>query len=66
VNTEDIREGAIYRTMEAYWTVKQIADGRVRIERDRDLRIADLLLGHFAQIAEMEVRVKEPTDVVVG
>lgn len=54
IKPEAIEVGGVYRTMEAFWTVEDIVDGRVDLRRD-DGKLARLALEHFAQIVERRV-----------
>ena len=56
MNTEDIREGGVYRIMGGNWTVDRIENGKVRfVAVGAEASVGTLALDHFAKIAEGEV-----------
>ena len=54
IDPESIEVDGVYRTMEAFWTVTEIVDGKVNLRRD-DGKLALFVLEHFAQIVERRV-----------
>lgn len=54
IQPESIEKDGVYRTMEAFWTVEEIVDGKVNLKRD-DGKLACFGLEHFAQIVERRV-----------
>jgi len=54
VEPDSIEVDGVYRTMEAFWTVTEIVDGKVDLRRD-DGKLARFGLAHFAQIVERRV-----------
>lgn len=54
IEPDGIEVGGVYRTMEAFWTVEEIVDGKVNLKRD-DGKLARFGLEHFAQIVERRV-----------
>lgn len=64
MNTEDIREGGIYRVMEGDWRVDRIENGKVRfVAIGAEASVGYLAVEHFAHMAEGEVGATPPAEL---